>query len=105
MLSNCVLLKPIQQQNLTCKVCEVSLPNVYAYRDNLREHAKRCDEYIGGGTCPKILPCCNSLELMRHKKWPPWHAWYITSRNAGMSILLRRDPRQKMIPKIRIRDM
>jgi hypothetical protein len=70
-MSNCALIKSIQQQLLTCRVCELSLSNVYANRQSLNAHAKRCDRYLGDGTCPKILPCCNrsSLEIMRLNEW------------------------------------
>jgi hypothetical protein len=70
-ISNCALIKSIQQQLLTCRVCELSLSNVYANRQSLNAHAKRCDRYLGDGTCPKILPCCNrsSIEIMRLNEW------------------------------------
>jgi hypothetical protein len=52
-------------------VCKTSLSNDYTGRVNLIGHAERCDRYIGDGTCPKILPCCNrsSLEMMNQNKW------------------------------------
>ena len=37
----------------------------------LIDRAKRYDWYLGDGTCPKILPCCNrsSLEIMHQNEW------------------------------------
>jgi hypothetical protein len=60
-MSNCALIKTIQQQNLTCRVCEISLSNDYANRHGLMGHAETCDGSAGDGTCPKILPCCNRI--------------------------------------------